>query len=541
MLIRLGNAIYTFKYYLGVMKYLHNNKTISIIFDYLNKELVKLQLIPSNRTFYLRLSELVLTREYSEDKEYVVKISESVNLIESRGELSKVSYILLSCINTDRLCTYVATIGEDNDNVSKELDVLCSVIETLSQNGIRCIYKYADESIRILENCFSHSKYGQIIGSLFRVLRKNDNSAIILNPLAYQPFHKLNSAEEYSYISTIFSQGKIKIGYLYSNPSIIVSLNDDHILRHIAIVGSTGSGKSTTASIIAEEASKNGYAVIIIDWHGEYKSLLNTKDAIYTNPYEGSIPEPLSLEELIKVEPLAFIEVIESALELTPAQAHILEEAVNMLSQRRVIGSYSVDLIIDIVKNSSTTSRWFTESREALLRKLKPLSSQYLKIKWNDIRMVPIERNNIVIFDISQIPNIRIKKVIASLLIRSIVLKAQYNNISKPLLIIIDEAHNVLSSENPVSNLIAEVRKWGVGFVVATQAPSMLAPMILKNSNTKIIHALKMYSDIEIILASTLIKNEYKKIITSLMPGEALLVLPELSEPLMVKITRLDN
>ncbi|ADM26962.1 protein of unknown function DUF87 [Ignisphaera aggregans DSM 17230] len=524
------------------MKYLHSSKTIGFIFDCIDRELVKLQIIPSNKIFYLRLSELVLTKEYDTDKEYVMKISEGVNLIESRGELSKVSYILLSCINTNRLCTYIATIGEDNDFVLKELDVLCSVIETLSQNSIKCLYKSAEEAIRILGNCFSYSKYGSLVESLFRILRKDNNNSIILNPLAYQPLYKLNSAEEYSYISSIFSQGKIKIGYLYSNPSIIVSLNDDHMLRHIAIVGSTGSGKSTTASIIAEEASKNGYAVIIIDWHGEYKSLLGVLgNVIYTNPYDGSIPEPLNLEELIKTEPLAFIEVIESALELTPAQAHILEDAVNMLAQRKVIGNYSIDLIIDIVKNSSTSSRWFTESREALLRKLKPLSSQYLRIKWNDMKMFPIEKGNIIIFDISQIPNIRIKKVIASLLIRSIVLKAQYNTISKPLLIVVDEAHNVLSSENPVSNLIAEVRKWGVGFIVATQAPSMLAPMVLKNSNTKIIHALKMYSDIETILVSTLIRNEYKKVITSLMPGEALLVIPELSEPLMIKITKFSS
>ncbi len=523
------------------MKYLYNSKTIGIIFDCVDRELVKLQVIPSNRTFYLKLSELVLTKEYDMSKEYVMKISEGVNLIESRGELSKVSYILLSCINANRLCTYVATIGEDNDFVLKELDVLCSVIETLSQNNIKCLHKSAEETIRILGNCFSYSKYGSLVGSLFRVLRKNNNP-IILNPLAYQPLYKLNSAEEYSYISSIFSQGKIKIGYLYSNPNIIVSLNDDHLLRHIAIVGSTGSGKSTTASIIAEEASKNGYAVTIIDWHGEYNSLLGMlKNVVYTNPYDGSIPEPLNLEELIRTEPLAFIEVIESALELTPAQAHILEDAVNMLSQRKIIGNYSIDLIIDIVKNSSTSSRWFTESREALLRKLKPLSSQYLRIKWSDMKMIPIEKGSIVIFDISQIPNIRVKKVIASLLIRSIVLKAQYNTISKPLLIIVDEAHNVLSSENPISNLVAEVRKWGVGFTIATQAPSMLAPMVLKNSNTKIIHALKMYNDIEAILVSTLIKNEYKKVITSLMPGEALLVIPELSEPLMVKIAKLSN
>ncbi|MEM2627272.1 MAG: DUF87 domain-containing protein, partial [Ignisphaera sp.] len=294
------------------------------------------------------------------------------------------------------------------------------------------------------------------------------------------------------------------------------------------------------ASILSEKIAEKEYVAIVIDWHGEYHFLLqhNKDRAIYTNPLKGVIPEPLNLEELIKREPLSFIEIIESSLELTPAQAHILEDAMNILVHKTTSHGYYIDVIIDIIQNSSASARWFAESREALLRKLKPLSSLYLNIRWSKLSKVAIDKGRIYIFDVSFIPNIRVRKIISSLLIRSIILKAQYNSIAKPILIVVDEAHNVFHTESPLATLIAEVRKWLVGFTIITQAPSMLAPVVIKNTNTKIIHALKSSSDIEVVVSAAILKKEHKKIVSALNPGEAFLVIPELAEPILIKISR---
>jgi len=249
--------------------------------------------------------------------------------------------------------------------------------------------------------------------------------------------------------------------------------------------------------------------------------------------------EPLSLEDLIKREPLSFIEILENSLELTPPQAHILEDAVNLLAQKFTGQGYCIDLIIDIIQNSAATARWFTESREALLRKLKPLSSSYLNIQWSKLSRIKIEKGKIYIFDVSAISNTRVRRIIASLLIRSIILNAQYNNIVKPIMLVVDEAHNIFHSENPLSTLIAEVRKWSLGFTIITQAPSMLSPVVIKNTNTKIIHALKTTSDINTVISSSILKKEHKKLVLSLKPGEALLVIPEVVEPILIKIPKL--
>lgn len=490
--------------------------------------------LDSNSILYMAMAELVLS---SDDIKYNDRMLDVMETLNSRSIKRGNGYALLTCISIHGLTTHVVVMCKDSNDVLKELDIVCSLIESVSQGTIKCLS--LNNVATVVKHCLGNfSPINFLVYILLKSYKRN-NLGFILHPIAINPSYTIHTSREYEYISTSFSHGSIDIGYLYSNPNIVVTLSDEHISRHIAIVGSTGSGKSTTASIIAEKAAKKGYAVVIIDWHGEYENLLQYKEStVYTNPMKEAIPEPLNLEELIKREPLSFIEILESSLELTPPQAHILEDAVNVFAQKFIGNSYCIDVIIDIIQNSSASARWFTESREALLRKLKPLSSAYLNIQWNRLQKIAIENGRIYVFDVSSIPNVRVRKILSSLLIRSIVLKAQYNNITKPILIVVDEAHNIFHTGNPLSTLIAEVRKWSVGFIVITQAPSMLAPVVLKNTNTKIIHSLKSFSDIRAMISTAILRKEHKKIISALKPGEALLITPELREPVLIKISR---
>ncbi|MEM1541297.1 MAG: ATP-binding protein [Ignisphaera sp.] len=497
--------------------------------------MVQLHIEPYRRNLLIGALKLVLVDgDKARGDQYLDRVSDIITVLNHRSSINR-KYMFVTCINPYSVEANLIVMCNSNDEVLKELDTICALVETLGQGEIKCLVR--DDPLTLLNECLGLQSP---INYLIKILKRGkEETSVQLHALSVNPSYNINSVEEYEYLSSIFSHGTISLGHLYSNSKIIVTLNNDHIFRHIAIVGSTGSGKSTTASIIAEKSAENGYAVVVLDWHGEYKELIQSKNnMVYTNPLSGTILETLSFEELIKKEPLSFLEILESALELTPPQAHILEDAINIISRRTTSSSYYIDEIIDVVQNSSASARWFTESREALLRKLKPLSSDYLKIYWNKLKKIVIDREKIYVFDISHIPNTRVKRVLSSLLIRSIVIKAQYNNIVKPILIIVDEAHNVLYSGNPVSNLVAEVRKWNIGFVTITQAPSMLSSVVLKNTNTKIIHSLKSSSDVKTVLSVIPLRKEHKKMISALKPGEALVVLPELAEPILVKIVR---
>uniref|UniRef100_A0A7C2V8R5 DUF87 domain-containing protein n=1 Tax=Ignisphaera aggregans TaxID=334771 RepID=A0A7C2V8R5_9CREN len=492
---------------------------------------------PDGKNWYFIAAEIASTKDIS-DSDYIDEFTDMVYALNDRSIKNGHIYMLLTCINRWGFSTRIGVLCTEPHKALKELEIACSIIETLSHGKIKC--NPIDSPLSVFKHCFSGHSPMEFLSNILLRRHNNREHPLILHPLSTSPTYSLYTAKEYHHLASIFGRGSIAIGYLYSNPNIKISLSDEHVLRHIAIVGSTGSGKSTTASILAEKASEKNYSVVVIDWHGEYITLFqNSRDRlVYTNPVKGVVPEPLSLEELIKREPLSFIEILESSLELTPPQAHILEDAVNLLVQKYTGQGYYLDLIIDIIQNSAATARWFAESREALLRKLKPLSSSYLNIKWSDLKKVEIEKGKIYIFDVSYIPNVRVRKIISSLLIKSIVIKAQYNNIARPILLVVDEAHNIFHAENPISMLVAEVRKWGIGFAVITQAPSMISPVVIKNTNTKIIHALKSSSDIKAVIATAILKKEHKKVVSALKPGEALLCVPELAEPVLIKISR---
>ncbi|MHC1628547.1 MAG: helicase HerA domain-containing protein, partial [Candidatus Nezhaarchaeales archaeon] len=60
----------------------------------------------------------------------------------------------------------------------------------------------------------------------------------------------------------------------HKKPRDIFYLNVDALRRHVCIVGSSGSDKSTTAKIIAYELVKRGVPVLILDRHYEYSRSL---------------------------------------------------------------------------------------------------------------------------------------------------------------------------------------------------------------------------------------------------------------------------
>ena len=119
-------------------------------------------------------------------------------------------------------------------------------------------------------------------------------------------------------LGTIYRRPKdpryVEIGHLAAAESIpaLIDLNA-LVTRHSAVVGATGSGKSTTvAGVLSALADGNRYPsarVLIIDIHGEYGAALGKRAAIYrTNADEGrgerSLQIPywaMNLDELMPV------------------------------------------------------------------------------------------------------------------------------------------------------------------------------------------------------------------------------------------------
>ena len=131
-------------------------------------------------------------------------------------------------------------------------------------------------------------------------------------------------------------------------------------------------------------------------------------------------------------------------------------------------------------------------------------------------------------------------------------------NIGLQHILVIEEAHRLLknidtdkSSENlgnpkgkaveHFTNMIAEMRSYGQGVIIAEQIPSKLAPDVIKNSSNKIIQRV-VSSDDQILIANTIgIKNEDAMYLGNLKTGYALCHKEGMSLPVLVKVDSVED
>jgi len=112
--------------------------------------------------------------------------------------------------------------------------------------------------------------------------------------------------------------------------------------------------------------------------------------------------------------------------------------------------------------------------------------------------------------------------------------------------IVIEEAHRLLrnrgqerSSSHAVelfAGMLAEIRAYGEGIVVAEQIPTKLLPDVVKNTALKVVHRLPAHDDRELVGAAMNLDREQSRQVVSLEPGIAAVFADGMDRPLRVRI-----
>ncbi len=314
------------------------------------------------------------------------------------------------------------------------------------------------------------------------------------------------------------------------------------LTHHTLVLGSTGSGKTHTVSVIINRIIEefNEVKPVIFDWHGEYSYLLKRKRRLV--PYDL----PVGITNLIEKDLYSFIDILADVLELTNSQIYILEKVLRQILRR---GKANLNDIYTVLENFIDESGWMRESRLSLLRKMSPLiRTGYSKLFNNSGIEDLIHRLNYeslpLVIDVSVIKDPFIRKIYISFVLNMIFDIFVNSKNEKPiykLLIVLEEAQNILSKNNPVrivSRMLSEIRKFGVGLIIISQSPSSLIENVMANTNTKIIHSLKAGADIELVNKSIYLPPEYLRVIPYLEPGEAILYTRGFKKPLIVRINK---
>lgn len=84
--------------------------------------------------------------------------------------------------------------------------------------------------------------------------------------------------------------------------------------------------------------------------------------------------------------------------------------------------------------------------------------------------------------------------------------------------------------------MLAEVRKYGEGLIIADQIPEKMAPDVLKNTNTKIVHKIFAQDDKEAIGNTIALTDEQKSYLSTLIPGRAVVFSQGWEKSILVQI-----
>ena len=325
-----------------------------------------------------------------------------------------------------------------------------------------------------------------------------------------------------------------------------VCLDAASFASHIFVTGSTGSGKSNFLySLLSglrmdHGADKKGVKFLVIEpAKGEYKAVFGgVKDvSVYgTNPCQT---------KLLRVNPFAFpakihvmehidrlIEILNAAWPMYAAMPAILKDAVEQTyknlgwdlirstcSHKEPVYPDFHDLLKtlpEVINASAYDQEVKSNYTGSLLTRIKSLTNGYYRTIFQKDELPPADLfDKSCIVDISRVGSTETK----SLLMGILFLKLQEYRMANPPernsglrhITVLEEAHNLLrktsteqgmesanlagKSVEMLTNAIAEMRTYGEGFVIADQAPGLLDPAVIRNTNTKVVFRLPDYDD----------------------------------------------
>lgn len=372
-----------------------------------------------------------------------------------------------------------------------------------------------------------------------------------------------------TYTPNIINSGDIIVGKLRSSTQedfIGFSIND--LAKHMLIVGTPGSGKTTFSISLLDRLWKNHKIpfLVIEPAKNEYRSLIQSipEIQIFTpgknfispfvfNPFVP--PKNVKLETYKSTLKTAF----SAAVSMSTPLDKIFEETINnCYSDFRWLDNYTLGdkgqifNISDFIKCFQETFNNIGYTGDAKnigragivrLKSLINLFDNYFSIPIEDILQKP------TIIELAAIENSDQKALIISLLLLSILAYVNVNYIGEGGLknvILLEEAHVLLDSStntgqgeaNPsaiaqglVKRMLAEIRSYGVGLIIADQSPRKVSTDVVALTDMKMIFRIVENTDKQIIADSTNMSDAQVQRIGRLKPGEAFLFFNKLDVP----------
>jgi len=371
--------------------------------------------------------------------------------------------------------------------------------------------------------------------------------------------------------------------------NIRFALDKKSMMKHTFIAGVTGTGKTTTCHKLL--AASSTPFLVIEPAKTEYRTLAQEENKrkygdvyVFTLGNESVAPFRINPFELVKGEVIsAHIDMVKatftSAFPMEASMPQILEEAIVKCYENKgwsidsntngiyedpfgkdkeksfPIMSELLEEMKKIVKEKGFSAQMQADYEGSLVSRLSNLTvgakGRMLNCPYStDFRFIAYNK---VVLEMEELKSPEDKALFMGFILSrlSAVIKAEHKRDSGYRhLTLIEEAHRLLSkveygdsgskktAVETFTDLLAEVRKYGEGLIVVDQIPNKLAPEVLKNTNTKIIHKILARDDKEAVGDTMLMDDKQKEYLSALETGHAIVFTENTDKPVHVYVER---
>ena len=290
----------------------------------------------------------------------------------------------------------------------------------------------------------------------------------------------------------------LSIGKTVGGKQTEILLKRESIQRHMFICGTTGSGKSYSLKVIAEELRKQGLPIIFIDTQDEYASFVEKLGGKVLTPGEDFNIRISSLtdRELLDLIPT------DSDLHKNIIAAAFLELKDEVRDERNQRNKFVIRDLLDrmAIVGPQLTNR--ADSVALAIRRTQVLERDdifgegFERTDWRKL-MLPC-----LAIKCKSLNSRKLQTVATALLrefqtIRLMKDKSHPNGYIPPYVMVVDEAHLFVPQDegSPCKQIIREGvrigRHHGISFILLTQSPVDIDKSVIRQCNTRLVFALE--------------------------------------------------
>jgi len=328
-------------------------------------------------------------------------------------------------------------------------------------------------------------------------------------------------------LSTIYrasDKSAVTIGSLSQAADIPAVVSVDALLsRHFAVVGTTGTGKSTAVTLILHLIAKHklNQRILILDPHNEYTSAFGPKANTIT---AESLDLPFWLLNLEEFQQVVFRgregseEEVDALREFIPKAKTVYRYGTGNGVRRKAGAGASFTADTPVPYRLADLLKLIDEEIGSLDGALRRLTLRHLKARLEavisdprykflfgshdatdriddvlaNIYRIPLNGKPITVFQMSGIPS-EVVNSVASVLCRLAFDMALASKSKIKTLVVCEEAHRYIPADvssgfaptrGAIARIAKEGRKYGVSLAIITQRPNELDPTILSQCNT---------------------------------------------------------